>query len=127
MKDKDQTSPKINSASVQPGPDRNRGEGFARTDALALLGGLALLAILTTPLLAHNKTASQRAVCVNNLGLVGRAFSLWSTEHSDRLPMHLDYTAGGTRNHPSGLQNNAWFQFAWVSNELATPRILACP
>jgi hypothetical protein len=25
------------------------------------------------------------------------------------------------------LNNNSWFQFAWVSNELVTPKILACP
>jgi hypothetical protein len=26
-----------------------------------------------------------------------------------------------------GLQNQAWFQFAWISNELESPKILVCP
>ncbi len=26
-----------------------------------------------------------------------------------------------------GFINNAWFHYAWISNELGTPRILACP
>jgi hypothetical protein len=27
----------------------------------------------------------------------------------------------------SGLQNNTWFQFWWLSNDFRTPRVLACP
>ena len=100
---------------------------FAFQDALAVLGALALLGIAAAPLLANNKVASQRAVCVNNLGLVGRAFALWSADHGDRYPIQVSSSDGGTRNHPSGLNNNAWFQFAFISNELVTPKILACP
>jgi hypothetical protein len=32
---------------------------------------------------------------------------------------------GGTFRHP--LANNVWFQWSWFSNELRTPKILACP
>jgi hypothetical protein len=39
----------------------------------------------------------------------------------------VDAANGGTRSHPSGLNNNAWFQFAWMSNEIVNPKILACP
>src|SRR5262249_29891552 len=34
---------------------------------------------------------------------------------------------GGTYGSPSGLKNNAWWQMAWFSNELVTPKILICP
>ncbi|MBN2507401.1 MAG: hypothetical protein JXQ71_11970, partial [Verrucomicrobia bacterium] len=27
----------------------------------------------------------------------------------------------------SGMQNNLWFQYAWISNQLVSPKILACP
>jgi len=92
-----------------------------------VLGALALLAAVAGPLLANAKLRSQRTVCVNNLARIGQAFALWGNDHGDRFPAQLDLTFGGTGNHPSGLNNNAWFQFAWVSNELVTPRILACP
>ncbi len=107
---------------------RPRGcDGFTARELMAVVGALALLAALAVPVLANSKLRSQRAVCANNLALIGRAFALWSNEHGDRYPVQLDYVLGGTRNHPSGLENNAWFQFAWLSNELVTPRILACP
>jgi hypothetical protein len=67
------------------------------------------------------------AICLNNLRQVGRAMLSWNAEHGAADPWRVDFSAEGTRNHPSGLQNNLWFQFTWVSNELRTPRILACP
>ncbi len=102
-------------------------DGFTARELVAVVGALALLAALAVPVLANSKLRSQRAVCANNLALIGRAFALWSNEHGDRYPAQLDWVFGGTRNHPSALNNNAWFQFAWLSNELVTPRILACP
>ena len=38
-------------------------------------------------------------------------------------------STGDTASWPGGAnaRNNAWFQFAWISNELATPKILVCP
>ena len=41
--------------------------------------------------------------------------------------MQVNYADGGLRDHPSGLQNNPYFQFAWISNQLVNPRILVCP
>jgi hypothetical protein len=94
---------------------------------LVVLGTLALLVLLAVPVLANGKAASQRAVCASNLARIGRALALWGAERGDLYPWQVDATLGGTRNHPSGLNNNIWFQFAWVSNELGTPKILACP
>jgi len=62
---------------------------------------------------------------VNNLRQIGRAYQVWASEHNDDPPYRVFMTDGGIQNHP--LSGNAWFQFSWISNELDTPRILACP
>src|SRR5205814_8654621 len=63
--------------------------------------------------------------CLNNLRLVGRAEHLWATDHNEQMPWWVDVNEGGTRH--SILQNNSWFNYGVMTNELGTPRILACP
>ncbi len=36
-------------------------------------------------------------------------------------------TNGGTADNPDPLKNNAWWQFATISNELNSPQVLVCP
>jgi prepilin-type N-terminal cleavage/methylation domain-containing protein len=103
------------------------GYGFTLPELLVVLGVLALLALLSVPVLANGKSVSQRAVCASNLARVGRALATWGAERGDLYPWQVLASNGGTRNHPSGLNNSVWFQFYWVSNELVTPKILACP
>jgi len=106
---------------------RRREAAFTFKDLLAVVGVLGLLGMLAIPVLANSKSGSKRAVCANNLSHIGRAFALWGNDHGENLPSQLIEAFGGTRNHSSGLQNNTWFQFAFVSNELVTPKVLACP
>src|SRR5262245_54571061 len=102
--------------------------GFTRLELVAVLAMTALLCLIALPLLAQSKPRSQFAVCFNNLRRVGQAFLLWSASHGEGNPWVVNAGPdGGTRNHPSGLYNNIWFQFSWLSNELRTPKILACP
>jgi prepilin-type processing-associated H-X9-DG protein len=119
-------------ATGKAGPDRRPAPGdreaaFTLTELLAVVATLALLAVLAAPALASTKLRSQRAGCVGNLSQVGRAFNMWATDHGNRYPMVTKYNEGGTWQHPSGLQHNEWFQFAVLSNELATPKVLVCP
>jgi hypothetical protein len=101
--------------------------GFTRTDLAAALAAFALLFLLVWPLLAQSQSRSQLAICFGNLRQVGRAMLSWNAEHGARDPWRVGPEFGGTARHLSGLENNLWFQFAWFSNELRTPRILACP
>jgi type II secretory pathway pseudopilin PulG len=106
---------------------------FTRLELAAVLAALVLLAALALPVLANNRERSQRVVCVNNLRLVGQATQEWGTDREGKVPWQILASEGGTRvvSSPAppwnGLQNNAWFQWAWMSNELRTPKILACP
>jgi type II secretory pathway pseudopilin PulG len=109
------------------GCGKDKALAFTRVELLVVIGTLALLALLAVPVLANGKSTSQRAVCAGNLARVGRALAIWGAERGDLYPWQVDARDGGTRNHPSGLNDNIWFQFSWVSNELVTPKILACP
>lgn len=106
---------------------------FTRLELTAVLVALAVLAALALPVLANNRERSQRVVCVNNLRLAGQGLQEWATEHGGQLQWRTSWTEGGTMvvsaPYPpwQGLQNNVWFQWAWLSNDLRSPRILVCP
>jgi len=100
-----------------------------------MLAVLALLACVTLPALANSRTRSERASCISNLRQIGQAFNTWEASHGDRTPWFTPwqeegvYVAYGSTPLPPwyGLQNIAWFQYSWVSNELVLPKYLACP
>ena len=113
-------------------------QAFSRLELAAALGALGLLALLVLPALANQRERSARVLCVNNLRLAGQALQQWGTEHGGRVPWRTLYCEGGTQTIGTcppgtsppvwnGLQNNVWFQWSWISNELSTPKILACP
>jgi prepilin-type processing-associated H-X9-DG protein len=100
---------------------------FTRLELLAVLATLALFAGVALPVLANTKARSQRLTCFANLRQIGHALQVWGNEHANRTPWRTDVSEGGTFHSSTPLRNNAWFQFAWMSNELGTPKILVCP
>ena len=98
---------------------------FTRLDACALFAVVGLLAVLTYPALGGTRTRSDRVVCANHLRQIGKAFLEWGQEHNDSVPWERTIADGGTYNHP--LAMNAWLHFSWISNELQSARVLACP
>jgi hypothetical protein len=98
---------------------------FTRAELLALLGALALLALLVLPALANTRPRSARVMCANNLRQIGLAMHLWGSDHADRPPWEVPPAEGGTMRH--SLAPNAWYHFAWISNELTSAQLLFCP
>ncbi len=106
-------------------PAARDAQAFTRLELAAVLAALGLLALLVLPALANQRERSARVLCVNNLRLAGQAFQQWGSEQGGRLPWRTPLFEGGTMVSPESA--NVWFQWSWISNELRTPKILACP
>src|SRR5688572_9748527 len=108
---------------------RQKCQAFTRIELLAICAALGLLALLVAPTVASNKTDSERLVCFNNLRLIGRAVQMWAGDHNQQPPWRTLVADGGLLPNPGDpiRPGNAWFDFAFLSNQLVTPRILACP
>ena len=99
---------------------------FTRVELLALVAALGLLALCTWPALAGSRGDAQRATCFNNLRQIAHGAQIWAGDHGDRIPWLTPIAEGGT------FTNNlhasaAWFELLTFSNELSSPRLLACP
>jgi hypothetical protein len=59
---------------------------------------------------------------------IGVAWLTWVHDHeSTEFPFRTSVADEGTMGSPSSLKNNAWWQFAVISNELQSPSVLVCP
>lgn len=98
---------------------------FTRAELLVIVAVLALLALVVLPALANSRPRSDRVICANNLRQIGMGFQLWGNDHGDQIPWHVAVADGGTRVHP--LSANTWLHFSYISNELASAKVLLCP
>jgi hypothetical protein len=77
------------------------------------------------------KDRAQSINCVNNMKQIGLAFRTWELDNKDQFPFNLSATNGGTMEFclldSKGFDQNAFLHFRVMSNELSTPRLLACP
>jgi hypothetical protein len=100
---------------------------FTVTELLFVAGGIALLLLTAAPLLGNSRLRSEGLVCGNNLRQIGVAFQTWADSHEDKIPWLVPQAKGGTSAPGSSLMQNAWIHFLPLSNNLASPRLLACP
>jgi type II secretory pathway pseudopilin PulG len=100
-----------------------RTRGFTLVEILVVVVTILLLLFVMIPALTRTTGQHKRVACVNNLKQIGLAARLWS---SDGPQGEFPWLArsGGSRtfvNSPQVFQH-----FAIMSNELVTPKILAC-
>ena len=99
--------------------------GFTLVALLVIVAVVAILAAMLLPALASAKKKAQRINCVNNLKQCGLAFRIWGSDSNGEYPMNLPTARGGTLEFVTGSDTFRHFQV--MSNELSTPKILACP
>jgi prepilin-type processing-associated H-X9-DG protein len=102
-------------------------------ELLVVIAIIGILAALLLPVLNEGKRRAVRIQCENNLKEIGLAFHGFMHDHNSRFPMAVPTSEGGSLEFvQNGYRVNGDFYFSFrhfqsLSNELSTPKILACP
>lgn len=99
---------------------------LTHVEVLAVLGacGTLVFAFLAavTP---EQPRRSQRINCVSNLKQIGLAMRMWANDNGDQFPWEVALAKKGTLELADSP--DVYRHFLAVSNELNSPKILACP
>lgn len=107
--------------------------GFTLIELLCVVAMIAILAALLLPALAQASARARRVQCVHQLQQVGIAFQEFAHDHNSQFPTSVPVSAGGSQEFAQNSYRTVgefyfgYRHFQTLSNELATPRPLACP
>jgi len=110
---------------MQGRTNRKKEQGFTALAMMVAIAVVVLLAGLILPRMTRRKIYERPINCVSNLKQVGLAARMWSNDNGEKYPWQVSTSTNGTLELINGP--NVSPHFLSMSNELNTPRILACP
>src|SRR5438552_5537263 len=96
---------------------------FTRIELVAIIAVAVVLVALAVCALADAKAKSRGICCNCRLKQIGLAYRIFASDHGDSFPMSISADKGGSMEYAS----EAYRHFQVISNELSTPKLLACP
>ena len=111
---------------------KSRIQGFTLLDTMAVALVLGLLAFVAFPFWLQSAVDVRTRLCVSNLAQIGRAVSLYATDHNERLPGNQHSPPAWTRSLASYANTNAYRcpeelpsenqTFTYALNDFLTPK-----
>ena len=100
--------------------------GFGVLDFLAVVAVCFVGAMLLLPTVGSRcKPRSSRIQCISNLKQAALGLRMWANDHQGQFPFVTPVAKGGTLEFVE--TGEVFRHFLAASNELVSPRILACP
>ena len=99
--------------------------GLTLVEVLVSIAVVALMAVLVILYFANANAGVTRINCVSNLKQIGLAMRMWSSDHDEKFPWNVSTNKGGTMEFADKAE--VFRHYLAISNELTSPKVLACP
>ena len=103
---------------------KSRVRGFTLLEVLVVIGTVMVLILVIGAQLFPARPRIKRINCISNLKQIGLGLRTFANDHNDTFPWAVSTNQGGSMEFVATSQVFRHFQA--VSNELVSPKILAC-
>ena len=109
---------------MQGRTNRKKEQGFTALEMMVVIAVVVVLGVLLLPSMTRKRSHGPRTQCVSNLKQIGLAARMWANDNGEKFPWQVSTSTNGTLELVNGPSVSP--HFLVMSNELNSPRILAC-